>query len=74
MAVKLPAGLVTELHHAYPGQVRPARPLDRRYWVTIPLAAGVPDSEICQLLTLSYQEVMARLPRNRRPTGHSPPS
>src|SRR5260370_41508602 len=36
MAVKLPAELVIELRHAYPGQVRPARPLDQRFWVTEP--------------------------------------
>jgi predicted DNA-binding protein (MmcQ/YjbR family) len=71
MAVKLPADLVTELQHAYAEQVRPARPLDQRYWVTIPLGAAVPDSEVRELLTLSYHEVVARLPRNRRPTDHS---
>ena len=70
MAVKLPVGLVTELHHTYPGQVGPARPLDQRYWVTVPLAANIPDSEICDLLTLSYREVVARLPRSRRPIDH----
>lgn len=73
MAVKLPADLVTELHHTYAGQVRAARPLDRRYWITIPLAADVPDSEIRELLTLSYREVVARLPRHRRPIGHPRP-
>jgi len=70
MAVKLPAGLVTELRHAYPGQVRPARPLDQRFWVTFPLGAAIPDSEIWELLTLSYHEVVARLPRSRRPIDH----
>jgi predicted DNA-binding protein (MmcQ/YjbR family) len=71
MVVKLPADVVTELHHAYPGQARTARPLDQRYWVTIPLAANIPDSEISELLTLSYHEVVTCLPRNRRPTGHA---
>ena len=71
MAVKLPADLVTELRHAYPGRVRSARPLNQRYWVTIPLAANIPDSEVCELLTLSYHEVAGRLPRDRRPTSHS---
>ena len=66
-ALKLPADLVTDLQHAYPAQVRPARPLDQRYWVTIPLAANIPDSEIRELLTVSCHEVVARLPRNRRP-------
>jgi len=71
MAVTLPAGLVTELRHAYPGQVRPARPLDQRFWVTIPLGAAIPDSEARELLALSYSEVLARLPRSRRPTDHT---
>ena len=71
MAVKLPAGLVTELRHAYPGQVRPARPLDQRFWVTIPLGAAIPDSEARELLALSYREVVARLPRSRRPVDHT---
>ncbi len=71
MAVKLPADLVAELRHAYPGQVRPARPLDQRFWVTIPLGAAIPDSEGCELLALSYREVVARLPRSRRPVDHT---
>ena len=71
MAVKLPADVVTELQHTYPGQVGPARPLDQRYWVTIPLAGNTADGEICELLTLSYHEVVARLPRNRRPIGRT---
>jgi predicted DNA-binding protein (MmcQ/YjbR family) len=67
MAVKLPADLVTELRHAYPDQVRHARPLDQRYWVTIPLGADIPDSEILELLAVSYREVIDRLPVKRRP-------
>jgi predicted DNA-binding protein (MmcQ/YjbR family) len=74
MAVRLPADLVTELQHAYPDQVHPARPLDQRYWMTIPLDTAIPDHEISQLLAVSYQEVTARLPRKRRPNdhGHAP--
>jgi predicted DNA-binding protein (MmcQ/YjbR family) len=74
IAVKLPADLVTELRHTYPGQVGPARPPGQQYWATIPLTGNIPDSEICELLTLSYHEVVARLPQNRRPTGHPRPS
>jgi predicted DNA-binding protein (MmcQ/YjbR family) len=68
IAVKLPPDLITELRHSYPDQVRTARPLDQRYWLTIPLGATIPDGEVVQLLALSYREVVARLPRNRRPT------
>jgi len=71
MAVKQPAGLVIELLHAYPGQVRSARPLDQRFWVTIPLGAAIADSEVCELLALSYREVVGRLPRSRCPVDHT---
>ena len=71
MAVKLPAELVAELRHAYPGQVRPARPLDQRFWVTIPLGVAIADSEVWELLALSYREVVARLPRSRRPIDYT---
>jgi len=71
MAVKLPAELVTQLRHAYPGEVRPARPLDQHFWVTIPLAAAISDGEIGELLALSYRQVVARLPRSRRPIDHT---
>jgi predicted DNA-binding protein (MmcQ/YjbR family) len=67
MAVKLPADLVTELRHTYPSDVHDARPLDQQYWVTVPLGAAVPDTEVAELLAVSYREVVARLPRNRRP-------
>jgi predicted DNA-binding protein (MmcQ/YjbR family) len=67
MAVKLPVDLVTELRDAYPGHVHDARPLDQRYWVTVPLDAALPDSELAELLAISYRQVVTRLPRNRRP-------
>jgi predicted DNA-binding protein (MmcQ/YjbR family) len=70
MAVKLPTYLVNELQHAYPDQVHPARPLDQRYWLAIPLESAIPDHEITELLALSYQQVTARLPRKRRPNDH----
>jgi predicted DNA-binding protein (MmcQ/YjbR family) len=67
VAVKLPADLVTELRHVYPTQVRPARPLDQRYWVTLPPGTDLPDNEVLDLLAWSWREVVARLPLNRRP-------
>jgi hypothetical protein len=39
--------------------------------VTIPLGAAAPDSEALELLALSHGEVLARLPRSRRPTDHT---
>lgn len=66
MAVKLPADLVIELGDTYPGEVHPARPLDQRYWIAVPLDGSVPDSEIDELLAVSYREVFTRLPRRLR--------
>jgi predicted DNA-binding protein (MmcQ/YjbR family) len=67
MAVKLPADLATELRHTYPDDVYAARPLDQRYWVTVRVGTVIPDSELWELLALSYHEVTARVPRKRRP-------
>ena len=39
--------------------------------MTIPLGAAAPDSEALELLALSHGEVLARLPRSRRPTDHT---
>ena len=72
VAVKLPTDLVAELRHTYPNEVREARPLDQRYWVAIPLGAHVPDSELSELLAVSYRDVVARLPRSRRPSARDP--
>jgi predicted DNA-binding protein (MmcQ/YjbR family) len=47
--------------------VRPARPLDERYWLTIQVGAGIPDSEVGNLLAASYEEVLRRLPKRSRP-------
>lgn len=69
IAVKLPADLVGELRHTYPDSVSAARPLDQRYWVTIRLDAPIPDSELSELLTDSYREVLAHLPRSLRPSA-----
>ena len=53
-----------------PGGPRTA-PSASAFWVTIPLGAAIPDSEARELLALSYGEVLARLPRSRRPTDHT---
>ncbi len=38
------------------GQVHAARPLDERYWLTIPIGATIPDREVADLLAASYDE------------------
>lgn len=67
LAVKLPADLVAELYDAYPDDVHAAGPLDRRYWVAVHLGSTLADSEVAELLAVSYREVVTRLPRSRRP-------
>lgn len=71
--MKLPADLVVELRHVYPGQVHEARPLDPRYWVAVPPDGGITDAERHELLTLSYRQVIARSPRHRRPDRTTTP-
>ena len=72
VAVKLSADLVAELRHTYPDSVSTAQPLDQRYWLAIPLGALIPDSELSGLLTSAYREVVAHLPRSRRPSARGP--
>ncbi|MEO8888325.1 MAG: MmcQ/YjbR family DNA-binding protein [Jatrophihabitantaceae bacterium] len=67
VAFKLPPQKVAELRSTYRDQVRAARPLDERYWLTIPIGAGIPDSEVADLLAASYEEVVRRLPKRSRP-------
>jgi predicted DNA-binding protein (MmcQ/YjbR family) len=67
MAVKLPADLVTELRHTYPGQVGPARPLDERYWVHDPSCREHPRQR-------DLRTACAVLPRGCRPPAPKSPS
>lgn len=66
-AFKLPPQTVAELRSTYRDQVRPARPLKERYWLTIPIGAGIPDSVVADLLAAFYEEVVRRLPKRSRP-------
>lgn len=67
VAVKLPPEMIAELRNAY-CNVRSARPLDQRYWLAIPVGTAVPDSEVMELLAVSYDEVVRRLSRRSRPS------
>ena len=66
MAVKLPAELVAELRHAYPGQVRPARPLDQRLRVDRSAWRG-------HRRRRGLGAARPVLPRGRRPPAAEPP-
>ena len=73
VALKARPDVVDDLRHAYPADVRDARPLDQRYWVTIRLGGAISDDELVELVAASYAEVVAGLPRRLRPPTHDHP-
>jgi predicted DNA-binding protein (MmcQ/YjbR family) len=56
-----------ELIASYPEDVSVMAYIGRSGWNTVRLAAKVPDDEILELLDASYQVVVAKLPKSRRP-------
>ncbi len=53
----------------YPNDITPGYHFPKAmkpYWLSIRLGAGVPENEICSLITNSYNEVVAKLPRAAR--------
>ncbi len=48
-------------------QVSSARPLDERYWLAVRVGTSMPESEMAELLAMSYNEVVQHLPRRHRP-------
>ena len=41
--------------------------IGRHGWNTVRVGAGIGDDELVELVDASYDEVVARLPRNKRP-------
>ncbi|MFI5734677.1 MmcQ/YjbR family DNA-binding protein [Kribbella sp. NPDC051587] len=56
-----------ELVAAYPDDVWTMPYIGRSGWNTVRLGAAVPDDEILELIDTSYETVVAKLPRSRRP-------
>jgi len=54
-----------ELRARYPC-VQPGYHMDKRYWVTATLEPDLPDDVVRQLITDSYQLIVAKLPRKIR--------
>jgi predicted DNA-binding protein (MmcQ/YjbR family) len=56
-----------ELVKAYPDAVSVMAYIGRSGWNTINLGGAVPDDEILELVDASYETVVAKLPKSRRP-------
>lgn len=56
-----------ELIASYPDDVSVMAYIGRSGWNTVRLGGKVPDDEILELVDASYQAVVAKLPRSRRP-------
>ncbi|HEU4947485.1 MAG TPA: MmcQ/YjbR family DNA-binding protein [Kribbella sp.] len=58
-----------ELVDTYPDDVSKMAYIGRSGWNTVRLGGAVPDEEILELVDASYETVVAKLPRSRRPPG-----
>jgi predicted DNA-binding protein (MmcQ/YjbR family) len=56
-----------ELRVRYPAAVTVMPYIGRYGWNTVALDGAVPDDEIRELVDASYDEIVARLPRSKRP-------
>ncbi|HEY6279339.1 MAG TPA: MmcQ/YjbR family DNA-binding protein [Streptosporangiaceae bacterium] len=68
LSVKCEPELAVQLRAAHPAIV-PGYHLNKRHWNTITLDGSLPDQMVTDLLTDSYDLVVASLPRARRPSG-----
>jgi len=67
VSVKCEPELAEDLRAANPA-IRPGYHLDKRHWITIAVN-GLPDQTVKDLVEDSYDLVVARLPRAKRPQG-----
>ena len=51
----------------YPDDIQPSAYIGRHGWNRVPLRGGVSDPEICELIDMSYETVVSRLTRAKRP-------
>lgn len=61
-----------ELRQRYPEAVSVMAYIGRYGWNSVALDGTLPDDELRELIDASYDAVVARLPKSRRPTGWSP--
>ncbi|WP_337590295.1 MmcQ/YjbR family DNA-binding protein, partial [Kribbella antibiotica] len=58
-----------ELVDTYPDDVSKMPYIGRSGWNTVRFGGAVPDDEVFELIDASYETVVAKLPRSRRPTA-----
>ena len=58
-----------ELVDTYPDDVSKMAYIGRSGWNTVRLGGTVPDDEILELIDTSYETIVAKLPKSRRPSG-----
>jgi predicted DNA-binding protein (MmcQ/YjbR family) len=66
LSVKCEPDLAVQLRAAHPA-IAPGYHLNKRHWNTITLDGSLPDQMVSDLLSDSYDLVVASLPRARRP-------
>ncbi|NKY84569.1 MmcQ/YjbR family DNA-binding protein [Nocardia veterana] len=58
-----------EFVHIYPDEVSASAYIGRYGWNTIRLGGAVSDAEVHELIDQSYAEIVAKLPKSKRPQG-----
>jgi len=66
LSVKCDPDLAVQLRAAHPA-IAPGYHLNKRHWNTVTLDGSLPDQMVTDLLTDSYDLVVASLPKARRP-------
>ena len=56
----------------YPQDASVMAYIGRHGWNTLRIGGAIPDDELVEVLDASYDRVVARLPRSRRPTAPGP--
>jgi predicted DNA-binding protein (MmcQ/YjbR family) len=68
VSVKCDPELAEDLRAANPA-IRPGYHLDKRHWITVTVDGSLPDRTVRDLIEDSYDLVVAKLPRSRRPAA-----
>jgi predicted DNA-binding protein (MmcQ/YjbR family) len=56
-----------EYRERYPADVTVSAYIGRYGWNSVRYTGGVPDDEVCELLDRSYESVVSKLPKSKRP-------
>jgi len=67
MNVKCDPKVALELREKFPDQVFPGYHMNKKHWNTVHINAGLPDAKIYHFINHSYDLVVSKLPRAKRP-------